>query len=111
VRVTVETSGEPRSLPVAVDLAGYRVVQESLTNALRHSGSQVAHVGVDYQTDAVSITVINPPGSAPAAGDGHGLGIAGMRERVLALGGTFAAGPTVEGGFEVRCVLPSDGAE
>lgn len=111
VRVTVETSGEPRALPVAVDLAGYRVVQESLTNVLRHSGAQVAHVRVDYQTDAVSISVLNPPGSAPAAGDGHGLGIAGMRERVLALGGSFTAGSSAEGGYEVRCVLPSGGTE
>ena len=111
VDVSVETAGEPRSLPAAVDLAAYRVVQESLTNVLRHSGAQVAHVRVGYETDEVSISVTNPPGPAPTAGDGQGLGLVGMRERVHAIAGSFTAGPTRDGGFEVRCVLPSGGGE
>ncbi|WP_091674715.1 sensor histidine kinase [Amycolatopsis marina] len=111
VHVNVEQSGAPRPLPAAVDLTAYRVVQESLTNVLRHSGAQVALVRVAYQTDEVIVTVGNPRGSAPAAGDGQGLGLAGMRERVHAVGGSFAAGPTREGGFEVRCVLPTGGGE
>lgn len=108
--VAVHVTGVARAVPAAVDLAGYRVVQESLTNVLRHSGARVARVAIAYETDAVIITVTNPPGVASPAGDGAGLGLAGMRERVTALAGTFQAATTPDGGFEVRAVLPADGA-
>jgi signal transduction histidine kinase len=107
VAVDIRTSGEPRPLPAAVDLAGYRVVQESLTNVLKHSPAKVANVRIGYHTDAVVIEVSNPVSGVTAVDDG--LGIAGMRQRVAALGGSFAAGPVHDGRFEVRVSLPLDG--
>jgi signal transduction histidine kinase len=106
-RIDVRTSGDPRTLPPEVDLAGYRVVQESLTNVLRHSAVKSAEVQIDYLADAVMITVSNPaPDAAPGRG---GLGIAGMRQRVTALGGEFSAGPTPDRRFEVRASIPTGG--
>jgi signal transduction histidine kinase len=104
VRVEVSADDPPSELPVAVDLAGYRIVQESLTNVLRHSDAKVATVTVRHETGSVSITVTNPGRAGPDTG--QGLGIAGMRERVTALGGSFSAGPTPDGHFEVAAVLP-----
>lgn len=109
VYVRLENSGGPPApLPVAVDLTGYRIIQESLTNVLRHSGTGQATVGVRYDADSVLITVSNAvTGYAPGEG---GFGIPGMRERVLALGGEFAAGPSpTHDGFEVRARLPAGG--
>jgi signal transduction histidine kinase len=110
LRVEVQTTGTPRPLPAAVDLAGYRVVQESLTNVLRHADSMVATVRVGYETDAVVISISNP--GAPAAqvpAHADGLGIPGMRERVTSLGGDFTAGLTADGRFEVYAAIPTDG--
>jgi signal transduction histidine kinase len=107
MRVDLDVSGAPRALPPAVDLAGYRVVQESLTNVLRHSRAKIATVRVGYRTDTVVVTISNPAASAPGRHDG--LGIPGMRERVEALGGQFSAGPA-DGRFEVRAVLPAGGS-
>ena len=109
VYVRLENSGEPLSaLPVAVDLTGYRIIQESLTNVLRHSGAGQATVGIRHEAGSVLITVANAlSGYAPGKG---GFGIPGMRERVLALGGEFAAGPSpAHDGFEVRARLPTGG--
>ena len=110
LRVELETTGTPRNLPAAVDLAGYRVVQESLTNVLRHADAMVATVRIGYETDAVVIAISNPA-SPPAAVPAHaaGLGIPGMRGRVTALGGDFTAGPTAEGRFEVHAAIPTNG--
>ncbi|MCI2416358.1 sensor histidine kinase [Saccharopolyspora sp. K220] len=107
VQVQVITTGEPRELPAVVDLTGYRILQESLTNVLRHSGDKRATVTVDYATDAVVITVANPLTGPP--GDSGGLGIPGMRQRVESLGGEFTAGPTGDGRFEVHARLPIEG--
>ncbi|MGH3433757.1 MAG: sensor histidine kinase [Thermocrispum sp.] len=113
MQVDMVTTGTPRALPDAVDLAGYRVVQESLTNVLRHAARKTASVRVAYDAGAVIIAVSNPDssngsagsaGSAPGAG---GFGIQGMAERVGALGGEFSAGPTDDGRFEVRASLPT----
>jgi signal transduction histidine kinase len=109
VHVRLEHSGAPpAALPTAVDLTGYRIVQESLTNVLRHSGAGRAAVGVRYEAGSVLITVANPV-TAPPGGEG-GSGIAGMRERVRSLGGEFTAGPRGEDGFEVRARLPTGGS-
>lgn len=104
VRVRVEVTGDRRSLPAAVNLAGYRVVQESLTNVLRHNKTKVATVRVGYGAGVLSIVVSNPMSQALVSGDG--LGIPGMRERVTSLGGSFRAGPAADGRFEVRADLP-----
>ena len=117
MRVNVDASPLPHDVPAAVDLAGYRIVQESLTNALRHGEGGVADVRVDYQTDAVLITISNPMSRTPNERNGNaartgrvgGLGVHGMRERVTALGGKFVAGPAGDGRFEVRACLPLGG--
>ncbi len=106
IAVEVETGGPRRDLPLAVDLAAYRVLQESLTNVLRHGAAKVATVRIGYETGAVTLTISNPSSSVRAR-NGSGLGIPGMRERVEALGGEFAAGPAPDGRFEVRASLPT----
>ncbi|MCW3840712.1 sensor histidine kinase [Micromonospora yasonensis] len=107
VPVTVEVDGEPRTLPVAVDLAAYRVVQESLTNVLRHAGPATATVRVRYAPAEIAVEVTDTGrGAAAAPARTGGFGLAGMRERVTALGGTFAAGPAPGGGFRVYATLP-----
>jgi len=109
VPVSVEVGGEPRPLPVAVDLAAYRVVQESLTNVLRHAGPATATVRLRYAPDEVTIEVVDT-GRGPVAGPDRvgGYGLAGMRERVTVLGGSFAAGPGPAGGFRVYVTLPAE---
>ncbi|HWS38084.1 MAG TPA: histidine kinase [Actinoplanes sp.] len=103
--VRMRTDGVPRSLPVAVDMSAYRIVQESLTNAVRH-GAGPADVVIGYQPGLLVLTVANPVGTAPGA-DGAGAGLIGMRERASLLGGSFAAG--AEGGtFRVRVSLPAE---
>ncbi|SCF39437.1 Histidine kinase-, DNA gyrase B-, and HSP90-like ATPase [Micromonospora purpureochromogenes] len=107
VPVTVTVDGEPRPLPVAVDLAAYRVVQESLTNVLRHAGQASAAVRLRYSPAEVAVEVTDTGRGAPAGpGPGGGFGLAGMRERVTALGGAFTAGPVAGGGFRVYATLP-----
>jgi signal transduction histidine kinase len=104
--VTVSVSGAPAGgeVPAAVDLAGYRIVQEALTNVLRHAGATTAQVRVEHRADAVVVEVTDTGlGGPPAPG---GTGIAGMRERVDALGGRLEAGPRPEGGFRVYAELP-----
>lgn len=104
LRVDLSTAGAPRQLPVAADLAAYRVVQESLTNVLRHGAGNTATVRISWEDDEVSIVVANPvDGVEPGSG---GLGIPGMRRRVTSLGGTFGAGPTGDGRFEVHARIP-----
>lgn len=106
VAVTLHTSGEPGPVPSAVDLAAYRVVQEALTNVLRHSETKVADVEVCYEDDAIAVTVANPSPQPPDSDTG-GLGIPGMRTRVDSVGGQLSAGPTAEGTFEVRAWMPT----
>lgn len=94
------------ALPPGADLAAFRIVQEALTNVVRHSGSRHARVRVRFAAGAVELTVDDdgPATRAEAGGTGHGL--AGMRERAVALGGTIEAGTRPDGGFRVRAVLP-----
>jgi signal transduction histidine kinase len=95
----------PLSPPVA--LAAYRIVQESLTNVVRHAGRVPATVSLRQDGGYLHVDVVNDGGAAPAAcGDGTGTGLAGMRERAAALGGTLEAGPRPEAGFAVRARLP-----
>lgn len=104
--LTVE--GEPRDLPVSVDLAGYRIVQEALTNALKH-GDLRASVGVVYERGQVTVTVDNPVNGRRAGLPGSGAGLIGMRERTVLVGGRFEAGPH-ETGWRVRATLPTGDA-
>jgi signal transduction histidine kinase len=105
--VRVEVDGEPAELPPAVDLAAYRVVQESLTNVVRHAGPARATVRLAYGPADLVVEVSDDGAAAPeVARPGGGHGIAGMRERVAALGGELRAGPRPQGGFQVRARLP-----
>jgi signal transduction histidine kinase len=113
LEVRTETEGEPRRLPFGVDVAAYRIVQEALTNVRRHSGAAGATVRVAYGQDDVTVQVDDDgrggSGAPPDGTTGGGRGIAGMRERVAALGGEFEAGPRPGGGFRVRATIPMDG--
>jgi signal transduction histidine kinase len=94
-------------LPATVDLAAYRILQESLTNAIKHGGHAPVTVSVRTDAGALEVDVTNRSGAGPhahAAGSGHG--IQGMRERAAALGGSLDAGPTPDGGFRVHARLP-----
>ncbi|MCG8967715.1 MULTISPECIES: sensor histidine kinase [Streptomyces] len=104
--LTVEVEGEPPRLPPGTDLAAFRIVQEALTNVVRHSGSRRArvHLARDGGTLRLRIDDDGPATGADAGGSGNGL--AGMRERAAALGGTIEAGPRPDGGFRVLASLP-----
>jgi len=139
VPVTVEIEGPLTALPAAVDLAAYRIVQEALTNVLRHAGAATAEVSLRRDADQLAVTVTDhsssptgraagpaadgssrtgrAAGSAPGASSSRtgraagsaldaGHGLAGMRERVSALGGTLSAGPHPDGGFRVAATIP-----
>jgi signal transduction histidine kinase len=95
---------DTRGLPTVIDAAGYRILQEALTNVVRHARGTWARVVVARDTDALDIEVANGPG-APSQ-RGGGMGLLGMRERVLAVGGTFEAGATGDGGFRLHARLP-----
>ncbi|WP_455681818.1 sensor histidine kinase [Streptomyces violascens] len=106
--LTVETTttGKPEALPPGTDLAAFRIVQEALTNVVRHSAARTARVAVGYESVALLLRVDDdgPPSGGDAGGSGNGL--IGMRERAAALGGTIDAGPVAGGGFRVTARLP-----
>ncbi|MEU1498334.1 sensor histidine kinase [Streptomyces sp. NPDC005732] len=104
--LAVEVRGAAPKLPPGIDLAAFRIVQEALTNVVRHSGSRNARVRIEATGEALRLGVDDdgPATGADAGGSGHGL--AGMRERAAALGGTIEAGARDDGGFRVRAVLP-----
>jgi signal transduction histidine kinase len=104
---TLESAEPPVPLPPPVALAVYRIVQESLTNVVRHAGRVAATVALRQDGGYLYVDVVNDTGDAAAAfSDGTGAGLAGMRERAAALGGTLDAGPRPGGGFAVRARLP-----
>jgi signal transduction histidine kinase len=96
-------------LPAFVDASAYRIVQEALTNVLRHAGDASVAVSVRRDADTLAIEVTDDGSSRPTGEEGHG--IAGMRERASALGGTFQAGPRLEGGWRVAATLPVAGRQ
>jgi signal transduction histidine kinase len=106
IDVTVARHGSVREVPASVALAAYRIIQEALTNTIRHTPGSHARVTLDYGATELAISVVNDgPMSGPApAADGKGL--AGMRHRVTALGGTISAGPEPEGGFRLIATVP-----
>ena len=110
VRVTTEVTGERRPLPPGVDRAAYRIVQEAVTNVHRHADAGTATVHVDYG-DWLTVQVDDDGRGGPPDPDGAGTGIAGMRERAVAAGGSLEAGPRPEGGFRVRARLPLRGVD
>jgi signal transduction histidine kinase len=110
LRVTREVTGQERPLPEPVSLTAYRVIQESLTNALKHAGPANARVAMDFAADRLTIEVADD-GRGPAAEPGIGHGLIGMRERVGVFGGTLTTAERPGGGFVVRAEIPvEDGA-
>jgi signal transduction histidine kinase len=125
VQVAVERSGHVRAVPAGVDLSAYRIIQEALTNVVRHAGSGVrCTVSLGYADEVLAVRVTDDGGGSPAlvpagiragmpgrvpmaAGTGHG--IIGMRERANLCGGEFSAGRLPAGGFQVTAVLPLPG--
>jgi signal transduction histidine kinase len=114
LETTLTVTGDPVPLPAAVDLAAYRIIQESLTNTIRHAGPATAAVALGYASDELHIDVTDTGRGQPdtgrdqavIAGNGDGHGLAGMRERAAAVGGTVEAGPGPAGGFRVAARLP-----
>jgi signal transduction histidine kinase len=104
VRVRVE--GEARPLPSSVDLSAYRIVQEGLTNALKHAGPATAQVVLRYGETEVELEVRDDGRGRAGGADGGGHGLLGMRERVAVCGGDLSAGPLPEGGFALTARLP-----
>jgi signal transduction histidine kinase len=105
LRVELRVEGEPAALAPGVDLAAYRVVQEALTNAIKHAGPARAQVSVRYDADTLALEIADD-GRAKSKNGGHGHGLIGMRERVGVYGGDFDAGPRTGGGYAVRVRLP-----
>jgi len=106
--VDLVVEGEARRLPASLELSAYRIVQESLTNSLKHAGPARATVRLRYQEAALDVEVADNGRGAAAhlTADGKGQGLVGMRERVEAFGGSLRTGPRPGGGFEVRAHLP-----
>jgi signal transduction histidine kinase len=107
--VDLEIEGEPVALPAGVDLTAYRLVQEGLTNAIKHAAAGHAEVHVRYDDSHVEIEVCDDgrgSGTAVAGSGNGGHGLVGMRERVTIYGGELHAGPRPEGGFRLRARLP-----
>jgi signal transduction histidine kinase len=114
--VEVRISGEPRPLPTGIDVTAYRIVQEALTNALKHGSGGKAEVTIRYAERALRVEVLTTGPSvltgdavpSPPGGDGAGRGLAGLRERVTVYGGDLDARRRLGGGYRVRARLPLD---
>ncbi|MFG2602235.1 sensor histidine kinase [Streptomyces sp. NPDC048514] len=105
--LTVEVEGELPRLPPGADLAAFRIVQEALTNVVRHSGSRQARVRLVHEDGALRLRIDDDGPATGTDAGGSGNGLAGMRERAAALSGSIEAGPRPDGGFRVLAVLPT----
>ena len=110
VGVELAVEGRPRPLDQSVDLSAYRIVQEALTNVVKHAGRAEATVTLGYRPDALELTIADSGEGGATAGGPGGHGLIGMRERAAMFGGTLTAGPVDGRGFEVRASLPYGGA-
>ncbi|MFI2652228.1 sensor histidine kinase [Micromonospora fulviviridis] len=110
VPVQVTVTGQPRDLPAEVDQAGYRVVQEALTNVARHAGPATAQIHVEYAPAQLTVSVTDDGQASPARPVTPGVGLRGMRERVAGLDGKLQAVARDGGGFVVRATFPLGGA-
>jgi signal transduction histidine kinase len=104
VQVDVDWHGSQEPLPADIDLSAFRIIQEAVTNVVRHAGTSQCRVLIDQQDGQLSIEVTDSGRGSPVAGTGYG--ISGMRERAALLGGDFSAGPRPGGGFRVTARLP-----
>jgi signal transduction histidine kinase len=103
--VELNVEGEPKTLPPGVDLSAYRIVQEALTNTLKHAGPAHARVTVRYRDDEAELEVVDD-GAGTGKGGGSGHGLIGMRERAALYGGVFESVKREGGGYFVRARLP-----
>jgi signal transduction histidine kinase len=103
LRVWITVDGQRGPVPPGIDLSAYRIIQEALTNVIKHAAASSAQVTISYRPDSVTVEITDQGSSGPP-GSGHG--IIGMRERVAVFGGEFAAGPGPDGGFRVRACFP-----
>ena len=103
--VELDVEGSPRPVPAGIDLAAYRIVQEALTNAVKHAGPASARVRLRWARGALELSVTDD-GRGPDGGAAGGHGLIGMRERVAAYGGSLSAGPAPGGGYELRARIP-----
>jgi signal transduction histidine kinase len=105
--VQTVVSGAPRPLPAGVEVSAYRIVQEALSNAMRHAPGSEVRVEIAYAPTALRLCIVNgPPRAAASTLPGLGQGLLGMRERAAMLGGELTAAPTSGGGYTVTAVLP-----
>jgi signal transduction histidine kinase len=109
--VELAVEGTPLDIPSGVDLAGYRIIQEGLTNVLRHSAARTAQVTVRYGRDCLELGVSDPGPARTRTAQPGGSGLIGMRERIMLYGGTLESGPTAAGGYAVRATLPLPGGD
>ena len=107
VAVTLDVRGTPAALLPGLDLAAYRVIQEAVTNVIKHSGAGRCQVSVSYEADALTVQVTDDGTASPGQPAGTGHGLTGMRERVAMYDGTFEAGPRPAGGFGVTARFPT----
>jgi signal transduction histidine kinase len=110
LRVELTTSGAPGLLPASLEVSAYRILQEALTNVVKHANGARADVEVRYTPDAVEVVVRDGGGERTPAVEPGGHGLVGMRERTALFGGELQAAPTADGGFAVRARLPLEGA-
>jgi signal transduction histidine kinase len=103
--VDLRVEGERRAVPAGVDLSAFRIVQEALTNVLKHAGPARAAVTLRYRPGEIELEVVDDGATAPHDGRGHGL--LGMRERAAVVGGLVETGPRAEAGYAVRASLPT----
>jgi len=105
LQATLRVTGEARALPAAVDLSAYRIIQEAITNVLKHASASRVEVVIDYEDEGIAITV-SDNGNGPGDGQSTGHGLIGMRERVALFGGKMGTGSSPLGGFTVHARLP-----
>ena len=111
LKVWINVDGQRGDVPPGIDLSAYRIIQEALTNVIKHGAASAANVTISYRPDSVTVEVTDqgagaPPAKVPAPRADSGHGIIGMRERVAVFGGEFSAGPGPDGGFRVRACFP-----
>ena len=108
LEVRLQVRGEPHDLPPGLDLSAYRILQEGLTNTLKHASARNVDLEVSYGTGDLTLQV-RDDGRGATASDGLGHGLVGIRERVKIYGGEMSAGAAAAGGFELRARLPLEG--
>jgi len=106
VHVTLDVADDLGDVPAYADVSAYRIVQEAITNVVRHAQASTARVVIRREGDGLALEIADDGLGASTGAVAEGHGIAGMRERVAALGGTFSAGPVEGGGFRVAARFP-----